>query len=213
MAGGRGGQSVRMAGVRGDECQCGRRASMRHCPKCGSSRLYAYAPRLGKTPDGKNDVIMGNNRCLSCGHQFPESEREFCDAPPFTAALAALKARRIYEAMHEGEQNKNEYLDPKVVAKAQELAGQVVTPTVEAFTEAKASETVATVIEGDIPQELADETVREFNKISPHTPDSAARRAFLNEWSSAKYAGRIVPKFEEFVERRMKGETVDVIVK
>ena len=199
----------RIEGVKGDECNCGRRSTVLHCIHCGSCRVYARMNRIHKMMNGEMKHVESQYRCQTCGHLFIEEEREWCDAPAFTAILARQKARAMLEASRG-----NEFLAPEVVAKAQELAGQTVSPEIKAFVEAKDSEATASVVEGDIPQELADEVAKEFNKIeNPTSSLGAAERAFLSEWSSAKWAGRVVPSFQEFKQRRMKGETVDVIVK
>jgi hypothetical protein len=46
-------------------------------------------------------------RCQRCGHLFIEEEREFCDAPPTTTALARQKIQAIHESSKTGE-----YLSP-----------------------------------------------------------------------------------------------------
>src|SRR5437879_4838393 len=157
--------------------------------------------------NGEDKFVETQFRCQACSHLFIEEEREWCDAPPITAALALMKQQRLHEAS-----KTNEYLAPDVIAKAQELAGQEVSPDIIALAEAQSAEsssTTANVVEGDVPQEVADNIAKEFNKIeNPTSSLGAAERAFLGEWSSAKWAGRVVPSFQEFKQRRMKGETV-----
>lgn len=200
-----GGQPLRLRAVKGDECQCGRRATVRHCPGCGSTRLYAYAPRIVRDSSGKNTLTEGLCRCLGCGRVFTEPEREFCDAPPVTTALAALKVKRLHEALSSG---KNEYLDPNVVLKAQEIGGQKPSPVVKAIAETEEISTVdysLTQEEGEAIDKAANEALKK--------PDAwEAKKAFLREWTLARDAGRKVPSFKEFEERRLKGELVEQII-
>lgn len=90
-------------GVMGDECQCGRRATVRHCIKCGSTRIYARMDRLHTFTDGSQRYVAVQLRCQGCGNLFVEEERTFCDAPPVGPKLAAQKARALYEARQSGE--------------------------------------------------------------------------------------------------------------
>lgn len=94
-----------LRGIKGDECQCGRRFSVRHCPVCGSSRLYTFSNEQWREKlDGSGQAERVRlTRCISCAHRFTEPEREFCDAPPISAALAAQKIRAIAEAESTGE--------------------------------------------------------------------------------------------------------------
>lgn len=106
-------------GAKGDECQCGRRMSVRHCPSCGSSRTYGYAQNQWRERlDGKMESVR-LFRCIGCGHKFTDEEREWCQAPPVSAALALLRMKAIHEAKERGE-----YLNPndeKVAEALQEL--------------------------------------------------------------------------------------------
>jgi hypothetical protein len=95
-------------GVKGDECQCGRRATIRHCPSCGSSRVYARMNRAHVLLDGTKRFVDVQFRCQSCGHLFIDAEREFCEAPPVGPKLAAQKAKALFEAKQSGE-----YMSPK----------------------------------------------------------------------------------------------------
>ena len=80
-------------GIKGvDECQCGRRATLMHCTKCGSSRVYARQNRAHTHMNGEVKFVETQFRCQTCGHLFIEAEREFCDAPPVSEALARQKA-------------------------------------------------------------------------------------------------------------------------
>jgi hypothetical protein len=90
-------------GVKGDECICGRRLSVRHCPSCGSSRVYARMNRAHVLLDGTKKFVEVQFRCQSCGHLFIDPEREFCEAPPVGQKLALQKARALMEAKQSGE--------------------------------------------------------------------------------------------------------------
>src|SRR5438445_12380567 len=140
------GQPQRIIGVKGDECNCGRRASVIHCPRCGSSRVYSRLNRKHRMINGEDKFVETQFRCQACSHLFIEEEREWCDAPPITAALALMKQQRLHEAS-----KTNEYLAPNVIAKAQELAGQEISPEVEALREAQNVESSSTinVVEGE----------------------------------------------------------------
>jgi hypothetical protein len=85
-------------GVQGDECQCGRRATVRHCIRCGSTRIYARMDRLHTFKNGSQKYVPIQLRCQGCGLLFVEEEREFCDAPPVGPKLAAQKVRALQEA-------------------------------------------------------------------------------------------------------------------
>ena len=103
-------------GVRGDECQCGRRASIRHCPECGSTRTYARINRYHKYANGEVKLVENEYRCQGCGHLFVNEEREFCIAPPVGEALQAQKMRALHEAAQSGE-----YLTPAERVAAESL--------------------------------------------------------------------------------------------
>lgn len=85
--------------IPGDECQCGRRASLMHCTNCGSSRIYARMNRYHKCMDGEIRLVPVQYRCQTCAHEFIPEEREFCEASPVTEALARQKARVLHEAL------------------------------------------------------------------------------------------------------------------
>jgi len=93
--------SERNVGVVGDECQCGRRASVLHCPACGSSRVYSRQNREHKMLDGSLQFVRNQFRCMTCGHLFIEEERKFCDAPPITKKLAEQRARALAQSLAE----------------------------------------------------------------------------------------------------------------
>lgn len=95
--------SKQMLGVKGDECQCGRRATIRHCPSCGSTRVYARSDRIHTYADGSMKKVEVEFRCQGCGHLFVDEERRYCDAPPVGTILASLKVKALHEANKTGE--------------------------------------------------------------------------------------------------------------
>lgn len=107
-----------MIGIKGDECQCGRRASVRHCIACGSSRLYARQNRFHQFPSGEVRFVQTEFRCQTCNHLFVEEERPFCNAPPVGDVLAGQKVRALIEAKKQGE-----YLRPNDEKAADALQG------------------------------------------------------------------------------------------
>jgi hypothetical protein len=100
--------SSNVIGVKGDECQCGRRATVVHCPVCGSTRRYARSNRLHKMLDGSEKFVRDEFRCMTCGHLYIDEERILCEAPPIGTVLAQQKVKAIYDASKTGE-----YLSPK----------------------------------------------------------------------------------------------------
>lgn len=109
--------SSRVLGVRGDECQCGRRMTVRHCPACGSTRTYARMNRFHEHLDGTVKRVDNEFRCINCGHLFIDAEREFCEAPAVGQKLAQQRVRAVMEAKKQGE-----YLRPSDERIAQSLA-------------------------------------------------------------------------------------------
>lgn len=93
--------SSAMYPVPGDECQCGRRASTRHCPQCGSGRYYGYSQdRFIEKADG-TIVKVKQFRCTSCGHRYTDAEREFCEAPALGRKLAMQRVQALAHARRE----------------------------------------------------------------------------------------------------------------
>ena len=90
--------SRQMIGIPGDECQCGRRATIRHCPECGSFRTYGRSGRMHKHLDGVERLVERQFRCQACTHLFIDEEREFCEAPPVGQKLAAQRVKALHEA-------------------------------------------------------------------------------------------------------------------
>lgn len=98
---------LHLRGVKGDECQCGRRKTVRHCPSCGSTRIYGYSQEQWLEREGQTPIKVRLFRCIGCGHRFTDDERNFCEAPAVSQALAILKLKAIKEADKTGE-----YLNP-----------------------------------------------------------------------------------------------------
>lgn len=99
--------SAQMLGVKGDECPCGRRATIRHCPSCGSSRIYGRTGRMHTFLSGETKLVQTEFRCQACTHLFIDEERIFCEAPAVGQKLAAMRVRALHDASQTGE-----YLTP-----------------------------------------------------------------------------------------------------
>lgn len=95
--------SQNLIGVPGDECICGRRKTVAHCPVCGSTRRYARSNRMHRMLDGSDRFVKTEFRCMTCGHEYIDEERELCEAPPVGAKLASQKVRALHEAQQSGE--------------------------------------------------------------------------------------------------------------
>lgn len=133
-------------GVAGDRCSCGRRASIRHCPQCGSFRVNIHRDKNG----GKESPIEGF-LCIRCGAMFDDSDRKSCDAPVYRTksdmlAFEFLRARQEQKDQHpltEREKTLLEALDPLThrfrhdEEQPPEVGGQVINMTDEVFDQAK----------------------------------------------------------------------------
>ena len=95
--------SKQMLGVYGDECQCGRRMTVRHCPACGSFRIYGRTGRLHKHLDGTLKLVETQFRCQACTHLFIDEERQFCEAPAVGKKLASQRVAALHDAAQTGE--------------------------------------------------------------------------------------------------------------
>ena len=115
-----------LLGVKGDECQCGRRATIRHCPSCGSARVYARQNRMHTLISGEQKFVEIQFRCQGCGHLFIDQEREFCEAPPVGNVLASQRVRAIHEAAKTGQ-----YLRPADEKIADSLQKLMLAPLTE----------------------------------------------------------------------------------
>ncbi len=110
-----------LIGVRGDECICGRRKTVAHCPVCGSTRRYARSNRMHRLVDGTEHFVKVQFRCMTCGHEYIDAEREFCEAPPVGATLASQKVRALYDAKKTGEYLNDK--DAKMLKTVEALTG------------------------------------------------------------------------------------------
>src|SRR5213079_2690965 len=108
--------SSQMIGIHGDQCNCGRRATIRHCPACGSARVYGRSGRMHTHLNGEVKLVKTEFRCQACTHLFIDEEREFCEAPAVGSRLAAQRVRALAEAKASGE-----YLRPKEDKAAESL--------------------------------------------------------------------------------------------
>ena len=71
---------------------------------------------------------------MSCAHPFQDSDREYCDAPPISRALAVQKVKALHEASKTGE-----YLNPDD-KKAADAINELVTKAPQAPQELSDSE-------------------------------------------------------------------------
>jgi hypothetical protein len=188
-----------MIGIKGDECQCGRRWTIRHCIACGSTRLYTRQNRHHTMLDGTVKLVEKETRCQSCGQLFIEEERQWCEAPPVGQTLAKLRVQRLAEAVQSGE-----YLRPQD-AKAAEVIEKLI---------GKSQQKSVEVLEQGVDPEvikLADESSVDSKVVKPIDLDkedfSIADRALRLEWAHMKLAGQApTATADEYVERRLKGE-------
>jgi len=183
-------------GIKGDECQCGRRASIRHCPSCGSSRIHAlkaeYEPVEGHTTNKGEPLYrkLQEFKCISCAHIFEESDREFCEAPPVSKVLAQQKVKAIREASKTGE-----YLN----SQDQKLASAI-------------SELLPTETSQASPTEL-----RELNATELKNTWFALRRAWVDMSIEAKTKHTTCPTLLDFLKEKlplcMNQEQTELVLK
>jgi hypothetical protein len=209
-------------GIKGDECDCGRRASILHCNACGSTRIYARSARLHTHMNGETKFVETQLRCQTCGHTFIQEERQFCDAPPISEALAKLKVQRLYQARQQGE-----YLRPsdekiaELIDKIKEAKDRV---AAEEAAETQSEAPPQVLVEG--PPQVLHEAQRLDPSISPQTQQPSdtdeiipegltkqeffdARTAFISEWTAAKISGASVEvTCQEYIRRRFNGEVL-----
>jgi hypothetical protein len=127
--------------------------------------------------DGTYKYVETEFRCQSCGHLFIEEEREFCDAPPISKALALMKVRALKEA-----EQQEEYLN-EADTKLAELVKTIVATQATVKSEAEVAES---------------EPVKQKMSI--------AEQAIRKEWIRKRASGRDVLPCEEYVRRRLNGE-------
>jgi hypothetical protein len=85
----------------GDACKCGRRASIRHCPTCGSFRCEGRASLRIRRDNG--DVVE-RYKCMRCMEIFDDYARQFCEAPVYlTKGQKVVEdIKRAHEALISG---------------------------------------------------------------------------------------------------------------
>jgi hypothetical protein len=184
-------------GIKGDECDCGRRASILHCNACGSTRVYARSGRLHTHLDGVQGYVEIQFRCQTCGHLFIQDERQYCDAPPVSTALAKLKIQRLAQAVQQGE-----YLNPEDSIAAQGLA-----TLLEQTGRTIPDEVKAKLAAVQVPEHPSDFTPP--NGLTKAEYD-VAERAFRLEWAHKKLNGQDTGmSVEEYIKRKLAGEVFE----
>lgn len=92
-------------GFKGDLCECGRRRTVRHCPSCGSTSYYARKCAAHKSRvTGEFVEVKFVYHCRPCYTDFIDDERNFCEAPPVSQALARKRVQALASAVQTGEQ-------------------------------------------------------------------------------------------------------------
>ena len=188
-------------GIKGDECDCGRRASILHCNACGSTRVYARINRQHTFLDGHSAFVETQYRCQTCGHVFIAEERQFCDAPPVSEALARLKIQRLALAVEQGE-----YLRPTDAEAAQAVTELLKQPNAPASND-------------ELPvEEVPIEEMPVFEPSSTETYPNGltreeyiqAKNVFVSEWVETRRLVGTTPTktVEEYVKRRFNGEVL-----
>jgi hypothetical protein len=187
-----------LAGIKGDQCDCGRRASILHCLACGSTRIYARTGRLHTHMNGETKFVETQLRCQTCGHLFIQDERPFCDAPPVGEKLAAQKVRALAQARKQGE-----FLRPEDEKLAQ-ILDELTTVAPE----------IATTVEESLKQTVAAQTepiteIKYPNGLN-RQEYTEARNFFIAEWAHSKRERGQPPTatVEEYIERRFNGEAI-----
>ncbi len=88
-------------GVDGDKCRCNRRASLRHCPSCGSFKVNFRRSQSGKSSTGH---YIERFICSRCGRVFDDDDRKVCEAPTYLTKVqrAAADIARAQQAASQG---------------------------------------------------------------------------------------------------------------
>ena len=180
-------------GMRGDECQCGRRASLIHCIACGSSRVYArhnrYHEFLKTNENGESykepHLVPTEFRCQSCDFLFVPEEREYCEAPAVGEKLQRQRIAALALAQQQGE-----YLRPKDAKAASAIRDLLKTPT--STSEGAAAMTYAEFrrIEHQLIGVYRDELVELRNTGKTH---DKTEREFVDAYLSQMGIQRIEP--------------------
>jgi hypothetical protein len=75
---------ISYVGVDGDRCSCGRRASLRHCPSCGSFMVkFRPSARISRQTEEGSWQFIERYTCTRCGFVFEDSLRKSCEAPVY----------------------------------------------------------------------------------------------------------------------------------
>lgn len=178
--------------VKGDECQCGRKASLRHCPQCGSAQIRSRHNQEHTHMDGHVGWVKIQHVCNLCGHAFTPEERQWCTATPIGNAAAARKLQMLAEA--EGNpSNTPEEQTAATVAKniIEEFKKTGVVPSTEA--EVKAFERAVRIAKSDAIQAYEEDQQFEL----------ACRQAYADDLYAykTKNLGPHPDTEEDFVER------------
>jgi hypothetical protein len=86
-------------GVDGDRCSCGRRASLRHCPSCGSFMVkFRPSARISRLTELGSWQLVERYTCTRCGFVFEDALRRSCEAPVYMTkqqrlVVAAVQAK------------------------------------------------------------------------------------------------------------------------
>lgn len=185
-------------GFKGDECDCGRRATILHCNSCGSTRIYARSNRQHTHLNGEVKFVETQFKCMTCGHTFIQEERQYCDAPPVSEALAKLKVKRLTEAAKTGE-----YLRPD-----DKQASEAIADILKAQASTSEAQNPNEVVEKKfIP---AGETATEYPNGLTREEYTNAKNVFIAEWAYSKKERGTPPTetVEEYIQRRFAGETI-----
>jgi hypothetical protein len=77
--------------------------SVRHCPSCGSTRSYAYVHKVSRKNSLTGELEEHQKyRCIPCGTEYIDAEREFCHAPVVSTQLVAQRLRAMQETAKAG---------------------------------------------------------------------------------------------------------------
>jgi len=109
-------------GTPSDSCRCGRRASKKHCPFCGSFQIKAYrTTRKIYDPETKFTVELTNYACEKCGIKFDETALSKCEAPEYLTKekKALLNITRTARAIK----------DKQPLTKSEKVISKIVTPS------------------------------------------------------------------------------------
>jgi hypothetical protein len=78
-----------------DMCKCGRKASIHHCPRCGSFKLKAYAKLESIYDEHGNLTEVQAYRCDACNFRFNERMFLACQAPIYETREMTKQRKQI----------------------------------------------------------------------------------------------------------------------